>query len=58
LSAVGVSPTTGRRIALYNRGRTPAAMSKSLERVLVVDDESQVAAMLNETVSYLGYDVS
>ncbi len=33
-------------------------MSKSLERVLVVDDESQVAAMLNETVSYLGYDVS
>jgi DNA-binding response OmpR family regulator len=32
-------------------------MSTSLGRVLVVDDEPRVAAMLKETVSYLGYEV-
>jgi DNA-binding response OmpR family regulator len=32
-------------------------MSNSLGRVLVVDDEPQVAAMLKEMVSYLGYSV-
>jgi CheY-like chemotaxis protein len=32
-------------------------MSTSLGRVLVVDDESRVAAMLEETLRYLGYEV-